>query len=406
MYVVAFLDRANIGFAKQALHTSAGISNATYAMGAGLFFLTYAILEVPSNLIMHRVGARVWMCRIMVSWGLVSMGTMFVEGPRSFYALRLLLGIAEAGFFPGVILYLSYWFPNRVKGQVLGLFYFGAPLAFIAGGPLSGMLLQMSPRAGLHGWQWMFLLEGLLSVSVGIWAYWYLGDKPQDASWLPDAEKQALLGVLRDEEETRRRNGSSSFPGALRDWRVLYYAGVYFLIQMSVYGVIFYLPAEIAVLLRQSIGIEVGFVSAIPWICAVVATLWISRAADRHSNHRVLAAWALLVSGLASILFPTSGPAIALAALCIAASGLIAVQPLFWTVSMNSLAGTAAAGGIAFINAIGALGGFVAPNAKVWADVRFGSSRTGLYLLAVLTLFNAALVAILRQRKTFPNQAA
>ena len=183
------------------------------------------------------------MCRIMVSWGLVSMATMFVTGPRSFYVLRLLLGIAEAGFFPGVILYLSYWFPNRVKGRILGLFYFGAPLAFIFGGPLSGVLLDMPARAGLQGWQWMFLSEGFLAVAVGIWAYLYLGDKPADASWLPDTEKQALLTVLQEEEQARRTYGSSAFPAVLMDWRVLHYVLIYFLIQMSVYGVVF-LPAN------------------------------------------------------------------------------------------------------------------------------------------------------------------
>jgi MFS family permease len=375
-------------------------------MGAGLFFLTYALFEVPSNFILHHVGARVWMCRIMVSWGLVSMGTMFVVGPRSFYALRLLLGIAEAGFFPGVILYLSYWFPSRVKGHVLGLFYFGAPLAFIAGGPLSGLLLAMPTVAGLQGWQWMFLVEGFLAVTVGISAYSYLSDKPQDAAWLPTADKQALMAVLHTEEEARRRHGSSSFAAALKDWHVLHYFVIYFLLQMSVYGVVFYLPTEIAVLLRKSIGIEVGFVSAIPWVCALAATFYISRAADRHANHRRLAASSLLAAGCAGALFPASGPTMALIALCIAASGLIAVQPLFWTFPMNYLSGTAAAGSIALINAMGALGGFVAPNAKVWADLHFGSPNAGLYLLAILTLFNALLIALLPGRHAFPNKPA
>ncbi len=393
MYVVAFLDRANIGFAKQALHASVGISDGTYAMGAGLFFLTYALFEVPSNLILHRVGARVWLCRIMVSWGFVSLATLFVSGPRSFYLLRLLLGAAEAGFFPGVILYLSYWFPNRMRGQILGLFYFGAPLAFIFGGPLSGLLLEVPARTGLQGWQWMFLSEGLLAVAVGAWAYTYLGDRPEGASWLPEAEKQALLTVLRKEEMERRGYGASAFPAVLLDGRVLHYALIYFLIQMSVYGVVFYLPTEIAVLLGTSVGVKVGFVSAIPWVCALAMTYWIPRAGDRHQNHRILAVLTLLISGFASAVFPASGPAVALVALCIAAAGFIAVQPLFWTFPTRHLTGTAAAGGIAFINAVGALGGFFAPNAKVWADSHFHSGRAGLYLLAIFTLITAITVA-------------
>ena len=398
MYVVSFLDRANIGFAKQALQVSAGISDAAYAMGAGLFFITYAIFEIPSNIILHRIGARVWMCRIMVSWGLVSMGTMFVAGAISFYILRLLLGIAEAGFFPGIILYLSYWFPNRVRGQILGLFYFGAPLSFIFGGPLSGVLLAMPARAGIQGWQWMFLSEGFMAVVVGVWAYFYLGDKPADVTWLPGGEKQALLTVLQAEEQAR--HSSSAFPGVLMDWRVLHYALIYFLIQMSAYGVIFYLPTEIAVLLGKTVGIEVGFASAIPWVCALAATYWIPRTADRHQNHRFLAVLVLAVSGFASVLFPASVPIIALFALCVAVSGFIAVQPLFWTFPTSYLADTAAAGGIAFINAIGALGGFFAPNAKVWADVHFAFHSAGLYLLAGLTLVNAVLIAFVHQGKS------
>jgi MFS family permease len=329
----------------------------------------------------------------MVSWGLVSICTLFVSGPRSFYALRLLLGAAEAGFFPGVILYLSYWFPNRMRGQILGLFYFGAPLAFIVGGPLSGLLLDLPARTGLQGWQWMFLSEGLIAVAVGVWAYSYLGDRPEDASWLPEAEKRSLLGALQAEEKERRDYGASTFPAVLLGWHVLHCALIYFLIQMSVYGVVFYLPTEIAALLGRSVGFKVGLLSTKPWICALVMTYLIPRAADRYRNHRFLAVLTLLVSGLASAVFPSSGPMIALVALCIAAGGFIAVQPLFWTFSTRYLTGTAAAGGIAFINAVGALGGFFAPNAKVWADFHFHSNRAGLYLLAIFTLITAIVVA-------------
>ena len=399
MYVIAFLDRANIGFAKEALRASAGISDASYALGAGLFFLTYALLEIPSNLIMNKVGARVWMCRIMLSWGLVSIATMFVSGERSFYLLRLLLGAAEAGFFPGVILYLTYWFPDRVKGQILGLFYFGAPLAFIFGGPLSGLLLEMPAREGLQAWQWMFLVEGLLAVVVGIWAYGYLQNKPSDARWLSEAEKEALLTELSREDQDRRSRGKSALQGIVADWRVWHYVLIYFLLQMSVYGVVFYLPTQVGAILRRSVGIEVGLVSAIPWICALGFTYWISRAADRHQNHRLLAVCTLTISGLAGVVFPTCGPALAFVAMCIAASGFIAVQPLFWTFPTRYLTGSAAAGGIACINAMGALGGFVAPNAKVWTDIHFGSHHAGLYLLAGVTLLNAALLAGMRLQK-------
>ena len=396
MYVVSFLDRANISFAKQALQTSVGISAGAYALGAGLFFLSYASLEVPSNVFLYRVGARIWMSRIMVSWGLVSMVTMFVRGQTSFYVLRLLLGAAEAGFFPGVILYLTYWFPSSVRGQILGLFYLGAPLAFIFGTPVSGLLLRMSPRLGLQNWQWMFLTEGLLAVVVGIWAYWHLDDNPSSARWLPVDEKSALVEQLSREENERRLHGPAAFLTVLRDMRIVHLVLIYSLIQMSVYGVVFYLPTEVAAILHKSEGLEVGLVSAIPWLCALAAVLWLPRVADRWNWHRQLAALTLLVSGCAGFVFPTSGPVTAMLALSVAVSGFIVVQPLFWTFPSGYLAGSAAAGGIAVVNAMGALGGFLAPNAKIWADARFGSNRAGLYLLATLTVLNAGLIAGVR----------
>ena len=394
MYVVSFLDRANIGFAKLALQQSTGISEAAYALGAGLFFVSYALLEVPSNLILHRVGAKAWMSRIMVTWGLASAATMFATGPMSFCLLRLLLGAAEAGFFPGVILYLTYWFPNNKRGQILGLFYLGAPLAFILGGPLSGSLLQLHGVGRLQGWQWMFLVEGLMSVVGGFLTYWYLDDKPENARWMPAPEKTALLQQLHKEEQERQAHGPSVLLTALADVHVLLFAAIYFLIQMSVYGVVFYLPSEIASVLGTSVGMVVGLVSAVPWICALIMVLWLPRIAVRFGSNRIVASITLVIAAVASAIFPASTPGIALLAACIAVAGFLSVQPLFWTFPTSYLAGTAAAGGIAMINAIGALGGFVAPNIKIWADVHFGSQRAGQYVLAGTTLCAALLIAL------------
>jgi MFS family permease len=399
MYVVSFLDRANISFAKPQFQASVGISEAAFAWGAGLFFLSYSLFAIPSNLILHRVGARVWMCGLMVAWGIISIGNMFVSGPASFYALRLLLGFAEAGFFPGVILYLTYWFPNRVRSQIMGQFYFGAPLAFIFGGPLSGLLLMLHGNAGLAGWQWMFLVEGSLAVVVGVWAFWYLSDKPKDAAWLAEDERAALEKALADEDSVRHAHGPSAFLAALRDRKLFHFAAIYFLIQMSVYGVVFYLPAEVAAILGKRIGLEVGIVSALPWLCALAAVIWIPWWASRMKRPRILAAAVLVVSGLASAAFLVPNGEIALAALCVAASGFIAVQPVFWTFPTGYLSGRAAAGGIAVINALGALGGFVAPNIKVWADRHFGFPAAGLYVLAAFTLLAAGLVALLGEQR-------
>jgi len=396
MYVVAFLDRANIGFAKQALETYAGITPEAYALAAGLFFISYAAFEIPSNLILHKVGAKLWMARIMVTWGLVSMATIFVVGSRSFFALRLLLGAAEAGFFPGVILYLTYWFPNRARAQVFGLFYFGAPLALIFGGPISGLLLQMNPVGSLRNWQWMFLVEGSFAVAVGVWSYKYLGNRPADATWLSTAEKGALENALADEQSQQYPDGRLRLASMLRDPYLLQFALIYFFLQMSIYGVVFYLPSEVSTLINKPAGFEVGLVSAIPWICALVGAFLLPRLADWLNQRRRVTAIALAVTGCASLLFPLAGPRAGLISLSIAAAGLIAVQPLFWTFPASYLSGNAAAAGLAMINALGAVGGFVAPNVKAWADDRFSSPRAGLFVLAIVTLLNAGLVAIVR----------
>jgi MFS family permease len=393
MYVLAFLDRANVGFAKKAFQADTGISDAAFAFGASIFFLGYALFEVPSNLIMHRVGAKMWMARIMVSWGLISAAMMFAHDEITFYILRVLLGIAEAGFFPGVILYLTYWFPSFARGRAMGLFYFGAPLAFIFGSPLSGLLLEFQGLGGLHGWQWMFMVEGLLASVVGVWAYFYLDNKPNDARWLTAAEKAELGAALAAEETQKTAHGPRGTLAALGNPRVLYFALIYFIIQMSVYGVVFYLPTQVASLLGTNVGLTVGFVTAVPWVCALVATYLLPRWSDRTGERRLFAAGILVVcaAGIAASVASAS-PALSLVALCFAAAGFISVQPIFWTLPTGYLGGVAAAGGIALINSLGSLGGFVAPNVKTWAEASFASSAAGLYVLAATTLLGAILV--------------
>lgn len=396
MYVVSFLDRSNIGFAKQALAASEGISEKAYALGAGLFFIGYSLCGFPSNLVLHKIGAKIWIAFLMVSWGTVSMATMFVTGSTSFYALRLLLGVTEAGFFPGVILYLTYWFPRRVRGQILGLFYLGVPLSLILGGPLSGALLELPRGFGLQGWQWMFFGEGFLALALGVLAFLFLDNKPADAAWLPASEKQALRNELQREEQHRRTTGPTHILPMLRDRRVLRFLLIYALIQVSTYGAVFYLPAEVSALLHKPEGFEVGWVSAIPWVFALFAVYLLPRAADRLNKHRPLAALAMLAAGCASMMFPVLPPVPALFALSVAVSGFIAVQPLFWTLPTGYLADRAAAGGIALIG-MGNLGGFLAPNLKVWADQCFSSPHAGLYVLAAITLIDAWLIAATRE---------
>src|SRR4051794_39054335 len=308
MYVIAFLDRSNVSFAQQEFNTDFGISTAAYAFGAGLFFVGYAIFEIPSNLLLHKVGARWWLSRIMVSWGIVAAAFVFVQGPTSFYILRFLLGVMEAGFFPGVILFLTYWVPARHLSRARGYFYMGIALAGILGNPLSGSLLELNGVFGLRGIQWMFMVEGLLAVVVGVWSFYYLTDKPKDATWLPDDERQALMETVGAEDDAKASgHGPRNVVAALVNWRVWYFALIYFCIQIATYGFTFFLPAQVTAITGQKLGFAASLVTAIPWLFALVAVAFIPGIADRTRKHRpigaallVLTAIGLVVSGALS----------------------------------------------------------------------------------------------------------
>jgi sugar phosphate permease len=396
MYLLAYLDRANIGYAKQAYQAATGVSDAAFAFGAGIFFLTYALFEIPSNLMLHRVGARIWLSRIMITWGLISAATVFATNDRSFAIVRLLLGTAEAGFFPGSILFLTYWFPAQARGQIMGIFYFGAPLAMILGGPLSGVLLDLDGKFGLRGWQLMFAVEGLLASLVGVWALFYLCDRPANASWMPAAERDALTQAIAAEEHAKQACGTVSFGAVFRDPRLLQFALIYFLIQISGYGVAFYLPTQVSELMGTKVGLRVGCVSAIPWVCAIAAGSFWPGLAMRTGYRRAFAVISLLGIAVGLSLSALLPPALAIAALCLATIGIITSQPIFWTFPTGYFGGIGAAAGIATINALGNVGGFVAPTVKTWLEQRTGSTMIGLDFLAVAGLLAALLVVGLR----------
>ncbi|MDR3565697.1 MAG: MFS transporter [Negativicutes bacterium] len=391
MYVLAFLDRANIGFAKQALQLNTGISDAAFALGAGIFFVGYAVFEIPSNIAMHHVGARMWLARIMITWGMVAAGFAWATTETSFLTLRVLLGIAEAGFFPGIIYFFTFWFSARRRSTMMGLFYFGAPLSFIFGSPLSGLLLDMDGFGGIYGWQWMFVVEGLMATVVGIWALWYLTDRPKDADWIPADERQALIDELEEENANKPQEGKVGPLVVLANPKVWYAAAIYFMIQISVYGVIFYLPTQVAGLLGRKVGTLVGFVSAIPWVCALIANAVIPRYSDRSGNRGNLAAVLMFLAGIGVVASATGNPLVGIVALCVASAGYFSVQPIFWTMPTRFLSGVAAASAIALINSVGNLGGFIAPIMKVWVEQTFNSPAAGLYALGAAAFIGGLL---------------
>ena len=403
MFAMAIIDRSNIGFAKHAFQADTGLSNAAFALGAGIFFIGYAVFEVPSNLMLHKIGARVWLSRIMVTWGLVSAAMMFAHDETSFYILRFLLGVAEAGLSPGVVLYLTYWFPQNQRGSAYGIYYFGVPLSLMIGGPVSGWLLESS-QFGLTGWQWMFVTEGLAASVIGVIAFFYLNDSPRDAKWLNIEQKAAIEQALETEQRQKANQGPSSWRAALINPAVLYFTLIYFTIQVSVYGVLFYLPTRIAELLGTGIGLQVGALTSIPWIATVCMLYAVTRRADRKGQQTRYAAWMLGLAALGMVgsTLSASLPLVILA-FCLAASGFITVQPLFWTLPTRLLSGAAAASGIAVIGALGNLGGFLAPTVKTFVEQHFDNPHAGMYFLAGTALLGALM--LLRTSKTSTGSA-
>ncbi len=337
------------------------------------------------------------MARIMITWGLVAAAFMFINGPTMFYILRFLLGVAEAGFFPGVILYLTYWFPRRRRGQATALFYMGLPIANMVGGPLSGGLLELDGLLGLHGHQWMFMIEGLIAVLIGIITIWYLTDRPKDAKWLGSEEREALQKVMDLEDREKDEEVKLTWWKALLNVRVLYFALIYLTIQLAVYGLTFFLPRQVATITGQDVGLVVGLLVAIPWVCALVTNIFVGRIADKTGNYQSIATIMLVISGVGLVgSAVTNNPFLAMVSLSAAAVGFVSAQPIFWNIPTGYLAGAALASGVGLINGLGNLGGFIAPNLRVWVVEAFGSEAAGLIMLSLAPFLGALLVFSLR----------
>lgn len=393
LYLIAFIDRVNIGFASLTMNQDLGFSSTVFGVGAGIFFLGYFIFEVPSNLILNKVGARIWIARVMITWGLVSGAMAFVQGPTSFYSLRFLLGVAEAGFFPGIILYLSYWFPAHRRAAVTAMFMAAAPLSTAIGSPISGALLEMHGIWGLAGWQWMFIIEAIPALIFGVIVLFYMTDRPEKAKWLTNDERTWLVKTM-EQEQAGKPKASHSIWAGLADKRVLALSLVYFGTSAGLYTLGIWAPQII-----KSFGLssmQVGLLNAIPAILAVVGMIFWARNSDKTGERtwHVVGACLLAAVGLATAPAATGVLAV-LAALTLVNIGISASKPPLWSMPTLFLSGPAAAAGIATINSIGNLGGFVGPSMIGWIKDMTGSFAGGLYFVAALLVISAVVTLIL-----------
>lgn len=392
LYVVAFLDRVNVGFAKLQMSADIGLSDLAFGFGAGVFFIGYCLCEIPSNMVLQRVGARFWITRIMITWGLLSISMMFVKTPTAFYILRFLLGMAEAGFYPGVVLYMTYWFPSYARSQGMAWFNLGIAMAGVLGSPLSGWIMQtFAGVAGMAGWQWLFLLEGLPAVLLGIAVFFYLDDRPGKVHWLSPEQNARVVQQLAAQRQQHEAAGAGhNFRAAFVNkdlWCLIY---VNFALLCGTYGVSFWLPQIV-----QGLGVKslfhTGLIAAIPFAVASVVMVLVSRHSDKKRERRWHGTLCNLASalGLAIAAYFHDQPVLSLAGLSLAMSGGLAGFCVLWALPGVLLTGTAAAAGIALIATVGNLGGYASPFMMGWIKQSSGHLEYGLYALAGMTLIGA-----------------
>ena len=386
LYVLNILDRANVGFARLAMQDDLGLSKVAFDLGYGMFYVGYILFELPSNLLMKRIGARIWIARIMISWGLVSAATMFARDVWTFYALRVLLGVAEAGFFPGIIYYLSNWFPDRERAKTTAFFMLAIGASNVLGNPVSGWIMdQFNGASGLHGWQWLFLLEGVPTAVVGVAVLFVLKDSPRDAHWLPDDQREWLIRRMAEEDRVRRQQHGPDRWQAMLQPRVWLLIAIYFTVAVGTNAGGAYFPTLVREQYPQSTNFRIGLLTALPHLCAILAMVLVGINSDRTGDRR----WHLTGSALAaaagwSLVAWGPTPAVALAGLCVAQAGMMSMLPVFWALPGAFLSGAAAAGGIALINSVANIGGF------------FGATilgQFGLWAMAAILLGGAILTA-------------
>ncbi len=391
-YFCAYLDRVNVGFAKLQMMSDLQFSEAVYGLGAGIFFIGYYLCEVPSNIVLHKVGARRWIARIMITWGILSGCFAFVQTEWQFYTLRFLLGVAEAGLAPGLLLYLTYWFPSYRRARMTVLWFIAIPISGMIGGPLSGLIMdRMSGVHGWFGWQWMFVIEAIPTVIVGLLVLAVLKDSVQDANWLTQDEKNLVKQELA--QDNQHKEGHASVKEFIADKRLWLLAGIYFCVVMGQYAITFWLPT----LIRNS-GISdnwhIGLLTSLPYMCAIVVMILAGRSGDHFQERR----WHLIIpmcAGAIALTFATlfaSNLTLSLICLCIAASGVLTASSLFWMLPTNFLGGVSAAAGIAAVNSFANLAGFCSPYLIGWVTTNTGSNAIGMFLITAVLIFGASLV--------------
>ena len=391
-YFCAYLDRVNVGFAKLQMMSDLQFSEAVYGLGAGIFFIGYFLCEVPSNIVLHKVGARRWIARIMITWGILSGCFAFVQTEWQFYTLRFLLGVAEAGLAPGLLLYLTYWFPSYRRARMTVLWFIAIPISGMVGGPLSGLIMdRMNGVHGWFGWQWMFVIEAIPTVLVGLLVLAVLKDSVQDANWLTQDEKSLVKQELA--QDNQHKEGHGSVKEFIADKRLWLLAGIYFCVVMGQYAITFWLPT----LIRNS-GISdnwhIGLLTSLPYMCAIVVMILAGRSGDHFQERR----WHLIIpmcAGAIALTFATlfaSNLTLSLICLCIAASGVLTASSLFWMLPTNFLGGVSAAAGIAAVNSFANLAGFCSPYLIGWITTNTGSNAIGMFLITAVLIFGASLV--------------
>ena len=397
-YFINYLDRVNVGFAALQMNSDLKLTSAAFGFGAGLFFIGYFIFEVPSNLMLYKFGARRWIARIMFTWGLCATGMAFIQGENSFYALRFLLGVAEAGFQPGIFFFLTLWFPAAYRGRVLGMFFAAIPISGMIGSPISGLLLSLDGFAGLRGWQWLYIIEGLPALLLAPVVAFYLQDRAAEGRWLDNSQREWLVDRLGREQQAREKKRTYSVLQGLTNPWVVFLGAIYFSNVCLNNGISFFLPQIV-----KAFGLtnaQTGFVAAIPSAFALVAVIWWGRRSDKRQERYGHAALATFLGGAGLLLSATvTDPTLRIAALALAVSGTLSFAPVFWTIAPSFLSGAAAAGGLAAISAMGILGGFLTPWFVGYVKDVTGDFRWGLGSVAVVGMVAGVALFLVGRRR-------